>query len=357
MKDKILNRRNLTLDLYRIVAAALILLIHTSMISDGNGVHYNSYYFFIAISISRFCVPIFMVITGYYFFKNPTLMRKKRTLKSIIWLWGIWLVVYSPVGLYKLFKLPFEQALKAILEVFFQSSLSYGGSWYLVAVFWGIVIVDYLRKKRLMVISVVISVIISILDCLNSTYYNLFSPFSNFAKPGEFCLTFLTGIVWITLSYYISKYSDALIKKCTNWLVLIISIGLPISEFLILYTIVPNYPLHSNNGATESFLTLPIAVTCIFAFLIGHPIYINRQKAIYFRNIATLMYFIQFGIVNISIHLFKYVGSINLLFWVDLFTVVLLSNLIFLISKCGFLTWLRLLYTAPLNSIITKKRI
>ncbi|KGE71324.1 hypothetical protein HN00_09685 [Limosilactobacillus reuteri] len=99
-----------------------------------------------------------------------------------------------------------------LIETFFQSSLNYGGSWYFSSCILGIIIVDFCVKRNLMRILNSITIVLFILENINSTYYYLFRPFSYFAKPGEFCLMFLTGIVWINISYYIVKYETEIMR-------------------------------------------------------------------------------------------------------------------------------------------------
>lgn len=347
------KKRSLTIDLYRIIAAALILLIHTSMIKKGGQLFYNSYYYYIAITIGRYCVPIFMLISGYFYFLNPTTERKNRTLRNIFFLWLIWIVIYLPFGIYKFKRIPNNEIMKKIIEVFFQSSLNYGGSWYLVAVFWGIIIVDFFRKNNLMKILNFITVILFILENINSSYYYLCRPFSYFAKPGEFCLMFLTGVVWINISYYVVEYKRKLLRFGTIKY-LFLAIMLTSFEFLILNLFIPNYFVNSYNGATESFFTLPFGVVCTFLYLLNHPIRIEYSRAIVFRNVATLMYFIQFGIIDISLHFFNFEKQFSLLYWQDLLIVLSMSCGIVLFSKLKCFKVLKMLYDP---SIIDFKRL
>ncbi|MGN1282523.1 MAG: acyltransferase family protein [Limosilactobacillus sp.] len=337
------SQRNLTIDVYRIIAAALILLIHTSMVNMNGKIYYNKYYYYLAITIGRYCVPIFMVISGYFYFLNPTYQHKIKVLKNLFLLWIIWMIIYMPIGLYKFIKLPYSEVLNEILKFFFQSSLNFGGSWYLVATFWGIIIVDLFRQKNQMKVLNVITVILFILENINSTYYYLCRPFSYFAKPGEFCLMFFTGIVWINVSFYIVKYKKTLLKFGTCKY-LVGAVLLTSLEFALLNLAVPNYLLNSYNGATESFITLPLGVICTFLYLLNHPIKVNYNHAIIFRNLATLMYFTQFGIIDISLHIIHFEKSFSLLYWQDLLIVVLVSCVIITFSKIKYFSMLKVLY-------------
>lgn len=335
--------RSLTIDVYRIIAAALILLIHTSMINKNGSLYYNEVYYYIAITIGRYCVPIFMVISGYFYFLNPTRQRKIKILKNIFLLWFIWMVVYLPFGIYKFKSLPKDELLKKIIETFFQSSLNYGGSWYLVAVFWGIIIVDFCVRKNWTKLLAFITIIIFILDNVNSTYYYLFRPFSYFAKPGEFCLMFLTGIVWINVSRYIVKYEKELLKY-GNIKYVFLAILLTCCEFLLLKLIVPHYLINSYNGATESFFTLPFGVIFIFLYLINHPVKVCYNYAITLRNLATLMYFTQFGIIDFSIHFINFENNFSLLYWQDLTIVIIVSISIMFFTKLKYFKFIKILY-------------
>ena len=53
------KRRNATIDFIRVIASVLVISIHTT-----SGI--------IAETIGRWAVPFFMVVTGYFYFKNPS---------------------------------------------------------------------------------------------------------------------------------------------------------------------------------------------------------------------------------------------------------------------------------------------
>ena len=337
------KKRSLTIDTYRVIAAALILLIHTSMINKNGILFYNKAYYYVAITIGRYCVPIFMVISGYFYFLNPTKQRKIKILKNTFWLWFIWMIIYLPFGIYKFKQLSNNEIIMKLIETFFQSSLNYGGSWYLVAVFWGIIIVDFCVKRNLMRSLNSTTIVLFILENINSTYYYLFRPFSYFAKPGEFCLMFLTGIVWINISYYIVKYETE-IMRFGNIKYVFLAILLTCCEFLLVNLLVPHYLINSYNGATESFFTLPFGVICIFLYLINHPVKVRYNRAIILRNLATLMYFTQFGVVDISIHFINFENNFSLLYWQDLIIVTIMSLSIIFFSKLRPFKFIRVLY-------------
>lgn len=197
-----LNKRDATIDGFRIIAAIFIIFIHTSMIKINNHVEYNIPLYVIASTISRYCVPIYMMITGYFYYSDPTPNRKKKVLSNLFLLWIIWMIIYSPVGFKNINNVSAIFLFKFLIKQILFSSKFFWGSWYLTATMFGIIFVDFCRKKDKMAICIVLAIILSVTDSFSSYYYYLFKPYSLFlGYPGNFSMSIFTGVIWITLAY------------------------------------------------------------------------------------------------------------------------------------------------------------
>lgn len=336
----------MTIDGFRIIAAILIIFIHTSMLNTNNYVEYNIPLYVIASTISRYCVPIFMMITGYFYYSNPTVSRKKRILKKLFLLWTIWMIIYSPIGLKSINEFSVIYLLKFFIKQIVFSSNFFWGSWYLTATMFGIVFVDFCRKIGKMTICIILAVILSLIDSISSYYYFLFKPYSLIlGYPGNFSMSLFTGIIWITLAYYIAKFDKNLAlfgKPIYSFIAIIITF----IEFYIMTKIEP-FPDYKNPGALQSPLTLPLSVFLIFMFVINHKYYLEKSKVIWVRNLSTLIFFVQFGVIDL-INLcrrsnFMNINIYNYTFFV-LGITVFISILIYLLSLSVKLKMLRYLY-------------
>ena len=89
---KLTKKRNLSIDFLRVIAAFLILILHCGACLPIMGT--------IAATISQYGVPIFAVITGYFYFHNPTSKHLTKIINNILRLWFFWILVYFPKAIY-----------------------------------------------------------------------------------------------------------------------------------------------------------------------------------------------------------------------------------------------------------------
>lgn len=342
MKEK----RNITIDTFRIIASIFIVFIHTSMIRINGQVHYNIPLYIISSTLSRYCVPLFMMITGYFYYRNPSHYNRKKILKTLGSLWFIWMLIYSPVGIRGIKAFSFGYLAKFLIKQVFFSSDFYWGSWYLIATIFGILFVDFFRRKNCMYVCAFVAVILSIIDSFTSYYYFLVKPYSLIlGTPGDFSMSILTGIIWLTLVYYIVKYQKKLIQF-GKIQYLCLGILITFVEFFVMINIVP-FPDYKYPGALQSPLTLPISVFFVFMFMIVHKYYMNKSKIIWMRDLSTLIFFTQFGVIDVFNFLNQkkliYITVNNYMYFVLAITIIV-SIIIYVFSlKKGF-RWLQYLY-------------
>lgn len=116
--------RNISLDLLKIFLAFCIIALHGKIFSDASGL----LSFFTVNGFFRVGVPIFLIISGYYFF----LVKDIRVwLKRVTLLYLIWMVVYS------LFYFDFSFSSQAIIKNMFFLIFGYHHLWYLVGTIAG----------------------------------------------------------------------------------------------------------------------------------------------------------------------------------------------------------------------------
>lgn len=336
------KKRSLTIDLFRFIAVILVIMIHTFTRNPIQHMASHSWIYgggtILANTIGRYAVPIFMLITSYFYFLNPTSQRKKSTLKNLFWLWFVWLIIYLPVGIPSLKNASLHGLVHILIYTVIGRSVFYVGSWYLVALFWGIIFVDFFRKRRMMWINVLCSVIFLVLGSLNSTYYKI-SKFHLMA-PGNISCAVTTGIIWVTLGYYIVKYRERV--KCFNkFRYVILAVLLTVLEYILVIWLSPN---HVPVIYTDLYFTLPLSVTFIFGYMINNPLSTERNKVIFIRDLSTLMYFVQFGMIDIFANVLP---AAFMPFGIILLTLGV-SVIIIFISKLKYAKVFQLLYRSRL---------
>ncbi len=96
------NQRCGGLDIFRIIAALLVIAIHTSPLSTFSG----SADFFCARMLARLAVPFFLMVTGQFILSDYLSGAQKsaapiwKYLKKTLLLYGIAILLYLPIGIY-----------------------------------------------------------------------------------------------------------------------------------------------------------------------------------------------------------------------------------------------------------------
>lgn len=319
------KQRNATIDFLRIVAAILVILIHTVTQKKASPALY-----FVAVTVGRYAVPFFMIITGYFYFLNPNNTRLKKTITNVLWLWVIWNVIYLPAGIYHLITIKgIKEKILRIIWSFIGQSLCFGAAWYLVALAFGLLIVDFFRRKNKMWLCDVVALIVLFIDCASTNYQHIFPKLGLISKE-YWGISIVTGILWVTVAYYIAKYRN-LAPKIGNWVSFIIAIGLTVLERLFVQ--------HSNPSRTDLYFTLPISMFLIFMFILNLSYFKDANKVIVMRNMATLMFFVQFMVIDI---LKLKTGAVK--FLIVLIVDVILSFIVLKMSQSKYGGFLKKIY-------------
>ena len=141
-------------DRFRLIAALLVIAIHTSPLASFSG---EGDFFFTRV-LARIAVPFFLMVTGFFFPSDPGQLWK--SLKKLCLLYGGSILLYLPLGLYAghYRALYFTDALRMLL---FDGSFYH--LWYFPAAITGMLLIFALKRvlklRWVCVISVVLYVI------------------------------------------------------------------------------------------------------------------------------------------------------------------------------------------------------
>ncbi|EHU1603645.1 acyltransferase family protein [Acinetobacter baumannii] len=127
-------QRNLSLDFLKVVLSFFVVGLHCSFLVDVN----TDAYFATVHGIFRLAVPIFLIISGYYFFNITTKEALKSWIIRIGSLYLIWMLLYAPFW----FKLDHP------IYTLFTLLNGYYVLWYLSGTLISGLAVYFLRNKR-----------------------------------------------------------------------------------------------------------------------------------------------------------------------------------------------------------------
>jgi serine/alanine racemase len=158
------------LDFFRIIAAFLIVAIHTSPLTAFNP---TADFIFTRI-IARIAVPFFFMVTGYFLLSGIGRIADMAPIKKFLIktanLYGIAILIYLPINLYTGY---FHQ--KDVISVV--KDLLVNGTfyhlWYLPAVILGVIITIILTKYLKGQTVIIISLILYVFGLLGDSYYGL----------------------------------------------------------------------------------------------------------------------------------------------------------------------------------------
>lgn len=202
------------LDCFRLIAALLVIAIHTSPLTSFSG---EADFFFTRV-LARIAVPFFLMVTGFFFPSDPDKLRK--SLKKLCLLYGAAILLYLPLGLYAghYRALYFTDALRMLL---FDGSFYH--LWYFPAAITGMIIVFALKRVLKLRRICVISVVLYVIGLFGDSYFGLAEklPPVKAAYEGMFRLFSYTrnGIfmapVFLVLGILIQEYSRKSLHRST----------------------------------------------------------------------------------------------------------------------------------------------
>lgn len=333
-------------DILKLVLAILIVGIH----STGAGM--------ILRPVFRLAVPLFFIISSYLFFLKQCTLSSwrerykglKKYAKRILLLYLFWFLLLLPFTIYyREWYVDFgPEKLITIARSFFFGS-TFVASWFLMASLIGVTIVWLLSSLKVKnSVILVIGVVIYMLCCLVSNYYNLLSHCPSFVKAYT-CYTdiftqpfnsFPCSILFVGIGKNLAEKELSPSNKLL-WIVLFFSMVLLYVEFYITQHYFKAY-------YDDCFLLLPVACACIF-MLIGQS---SPRKTGYdtikLRTYSTIIYCCHGTLLSImnSVLNFIKMNEINCIiqfamFFITIFLSIAICELLMRLERCRHLGWLR----------------
>ncbi|SIQ61332.1 Surface polysaccharide O-acyltransferase, integral membrane enzyme [Chryseobacterium sp. RU37D] len=289
--------RNLSIDILKIVLAFFVVFLHMHLLKYS----YPTLCYLTVNGLFRIAVPVFLIITGYYFYYIDNSIKLKKWAIRTFLLYTIWTIIY----------IPFWRDNKVFPYLVF----GYYHLWYLIGTFLSGLVLYFLRKKSaktLILLSVIffsLGYMIQLLGCLHYFKGKLDLTLNSFPYYRNFlfaCFPFLT------IGFLIQKLNIRIMKK--NSYLLVMS-----STLLVILEAYFNYKFISAEADIDLLFSLLIA--CPILFLFCKNITIKTDSKI-LASLSTAIYLVHpllMGyILRLNIPSFKTIIFIAILIGVSL---------------------------------------
>lgn len=260
--------RNLSIDILKIILAFFVVFLHMHILRGS----YPVMSFVLVNGIFRMAVPVFLIITGYYFYYVDDKDKLKKWLIRIFLLYLIWSVVY----------IPFWKEEDTWMNIIF----GYHHLWYLIGTFFSGIILFFVRKKSVKLLVFLIVLLFSLgygIQTLGNLHYfknetdsiiNLFPLYRNFLLV---CFPFLT------IGYLINKLNLDM-RYRPSLIVVVAVMGLVVGESFF------NYKMISPNENIDLLFSLLIACPLVFIYCKNISVMVNTKIL---ASLSTAIYLVH----------------------------------------------------------------
>lgn len=296
--------RNLAVDILKIILAFFVVFLHMHLLRDS----YPSLSYVLVNGLFRIGVPVFLIITGYYFYHVDDINKLKKWLIRIFLLYSIWSIIY----------IPFWKEDKVFINILF----GYHHLWYLIGTFFAGIILFALKNKSPQFLLLTILFLFGcgyMIQMLGNLHYftgeldvalNLFPSYRNFLFV---CFPFL-GIGFLIKKLNID------VKQKPSLLVVAASVALVVLEAFF------NYKVIGLDKKESIDLLISLLIACPIVFLYCKSISVKTDSKI-LASISTAIYLvhplIMEWIFNLHLPSFEFVIFIAVLLIVSLILVLI----------------------------------
>lgn len=263
--------RSLSIDILKIILAFFVVFLHMHVLRDS----YPSLSYVLVNGLFRIGVPVFLIISGYYFFYINDLKKLKKWSVRILLLYIIWSAVYFPLWKEK------EHYLLSIL-------FGYHHLWYLIGTFFSGLLLFSMRKSSAKTLALAILIFFGCgytIQLLGNSHFfegdwdavfNLFPTYRNFLFV---CFPFLG------MGFLIRKLEIDVRQKPSLLLVLA-------SVLFVIFEAFLNYKVLKLSQKESVDLLFSLLIACPLLFLYCKNITVKTDSRI-LASISTAIYLIH----------------------------------------------------------------
>ena len=280
------------IDRFRLIAAILVVAIHTSPLTDIN----TTADFILTRILARVAVPFFFMASGAFLFtglnnEKPSPAKLINFLKKTALLYGVAVFLYLPLNFYTGTTADWLHFPKLLSDIVFNGTFYH--LWYLPAAIMGACIVFILRRSASVKAVFVITLLLYIAGLLGDSYYGVIEkiPFLSSIYSGIFQITEYTrnGLFFAPIFLLLG----VLALKCDKRLTLRTSLwGLAVSLFLML---TEGLVLHYLDVQRHDsmYMTLPLLMFFLFQCLLHQ----KGKGMAFLRPASMLIYLIHPAVI------------------------------------------------------------
>ena len=179
------------LDVFKMIAAFLVVAIHTSPLSSFS----DEADFFLTRELARLAVPFFFMVTGHFVLSAWVLRESRdfnsirRYLRKVAALYGISIVLYIPIGIYAghYEDLTVSNALRMLI---FDGTFYH--LWYFPALILGILLVSLMGRFCMPAVTAAISALLYLIGLFGDSYWGLIAEVPGVSGAYELGFKFFT---------------------------------------------------------------------------------------------------------------------------------------------------------------------
>lgn len=299
------NKSYTGIDIFRLIAALLVIAIHTSPLSSIN----ETADFILTRIFARIAVPFFFVTSGYFLITRYSRNADKlfKFIKKTALIYAAAIIIYLPINIYNNY-FDMENLLPNIIkDIVFDGTLYH--LWYLPASIIGAAIAWVLVKKTTYKTAFAVGAFLYLVGLFGDSYYgisenipilngfyDLIFQVSNYTRNGFF----FAPIFFIIGGFLADRRKIISVSKCTCGF--LISFIFMFSEAMVLH----NLDLQRHDSM---YIFLPIAIFYLFNFLLHF-----KGKQIKFLRTSSLMIYIIHPMIIVAIRLFSKLLDLQTLF-------------------------------------------
>ena len=285
--------RNNSVDIFRLVAAILVVAIHTNPLKNVQGIG-----FVIHEVLVKIAVPFFFTVAGFFYLRSlekGLRVFKKYLIKTIV-VYSLWSIFYFIIKIIQQVisgEFSFIPFLKSSIFSYFLTG-SYYHFWFFPALIFSVVIATLFYKMKALKALYVLGLILYLLGCLGCSYYTIalnVPLVSNLIQSSWFEVVrriFLMGLPFFSLGGILNHFSDKwnTFAKKRQFLVLLLLVIAYVAEIVI----VIGTKIYSNTVLT--FFLYPL-IALIVVILINNPMEKAECAGKISRSCAEFVYYVH----------------------------------------------------------------
>lgn len=311
-------------DVLKFAMAMMIVALHTMLWPD------------VLLPWLRIAVPVFFIISSYFFFKKVNKATSSREARSyllvfvkrsaILYLFWFVVLLIPTIIMRRWFDYGFLPGVaKMVLGILFDSS--FVASWFITANIIGTCVIFYFRRFK--IVGFILGLALYLVCCASSSYYGAFPGFNSWlteAFPGYcFYSSFPAAILWIWMGEMASRISNT--GKWKLWLVVTV-IG-AVMLFLEYRMVM------SHNWVRDNDSLVSLIILCPAVFMLTKSLPATYfANSIILRKSSIIFYCVHGTMARMILYYFRTKGEDS--DWVGVFTFCVTT------AVCVFATWLLL---------------